>query len=116
MAKDIYGYKCGKCGHINYPYRMRCKKCQKTEYTDFEPVPLPKKGKLLTFTRVYNLPPDFEVPRLGLGIVELDNGVRMLGQLDIPEPKMGMKVKGEVTVVRRLGYDVHFGMVFRCRA
>ncbi|MEA2011156.1 MAG: hypothetical protein U9N78_10675, partial [Actinomycetota bacterium] len=65
------------------------------------------------FTKVYNLPPQYEVPTLGLGIVELDNGMRMLGQLDIDEPKAGMAVKGSVEVVREEAYDDFYGMVFR---
>ena len=91
---------------------MRCRKCQKTEYTDFEQVPLPTDGKLLTYTRLYNLPPDFEVPSLGLGIVQLSNGVRVTGQLRIEKPKLGMKVKGEVGVVRKTSYEKNYGMVF----
>jgi uncharacterized OB-fold protein len=75
-------------------------------------VPLPKTGKLLTCTTLYSLPPDFAVPSLGLAIVELDNGIRMTGQHRIDEPATGMAVKGEVEVVRRDGYDNHYGMVF----
>jgi hypothetical protein len=54
---------------------------------EFDTVPLPKNGKLLTFTTVHNLPPDFNVAKLSLGIVELENGMRITGQLKIPEPE-----------------------------
>ena len=74
MALEIYAYKCKQCGQLHYPYRMVCKKCGKNEVFEFDTVPLPRKGKLLTFTTVYNLPPDFNVAKLGLGIVELENG------------------------------------------
>lgn len=113
MEKRVYGYKCGECGFINYPYRMRCGKCGKTSYMDFEQVPLPGRGKLLTFTFVYNLPGDFEVPKLGIGIVELENGVRVTGQIEIEEPEMGMDVIGRVEVVRKADYDKFYGFVFR---
>lgn len=109
---EIYGYKCRKCGHINYPYRMRCKACKKGEYTDFDPVALPRKGKLLSFTFVHNLPAEYDVARLGLAIVELENGVRMLGQLKAEDPKAGMAVRGEIETVRRGEYDKSSGMVF----
>lgn len=112
MAREIYAYKCRKCGHIHYPYRMICKNCRANEHNEFDPVPLPKKGKLLTFTHLYSLPPDFEVPKLGLGIVELENGIKITGQIKILNPKIGMAVKGEVEIVRREGYDEHYGMVF----
>jgi len=109
---DIYAYKCRKCGHLHYPYRMVCKKCGENEYNEFDPVALPKKGKLLTFTHAYNLPADYMVAKLGLGIVELENGIRITGQLQIPDPRIGMKVRGEVEVVRRDEYDRYYGMVF----
>ncbi|MBP7864960.1 MAG: OB-fold domain-containing protein [Acidobacteria bacterium] len=112
MKRNVYGYKCLQCGHINYPYRMRCRKCGKTEYTDFELVALPTKGKLLTFTRLYNLPSDYAVATLQLGIVELENGVRVMGQLHIPNPAMGMNVEAKVDVVRRTDYDNFYGMIF----
>lgn len=112
MALEIYAYKCKKCGHLHYPFRMVCNKCKENDYFGFDIVPLPKKGKLLTFTQVYNLPPAFEVEKLGLGIVELENGLRIMGQIQIPEPKIGMEVKGEVQIVRRDDYDHYYGMVF----
>ena len=87
MALEIYAYKCKKCGQLHYPFRMVCKKCGKNELFEFDTVPLPRKGKLLTFTTVYNLPPDFNVAKLGLGIVELENGMRITGQIKIPQPE-----------------------------
>jgi uncharacterized OB-fold protein len=112
MDKNIYAYKCVHCGHLNYPYRMRCRKCGKTEYTDFELVPLPKRGKLLTYTRVYNLPSDYMLATLQLGMVELENGVRVLGQLQVANPAAGMPVEARVEVVRQSDYDSFYGMVF----
>ena len=112
MALEIYAYKCKKCGQLHYPYRMVCKKCGKNDVFEFDTVPLPKKGKLLTFTTVYNLPPDFNVARLGLGIVELENGMRITGQLKITNPKLGMAVAGKVEIVREAEYSKNYGMVF----
>ncbi len=112
MAREIYAYKCRLCGTMHYPFRMVCKGCKQNDFFEFDTVPLPKSGKLLTFTRVYNLPAQYEVATLGLGIVELENGMRMLGQLEIDEPEIGMDVKGSVEVVRREAYDDYYGMVF----
>jgi uncharacterized OB-fold protein len=110
--KDILAYKCKKCGQLHYPFRMRCKKCGNLKQFEFETVPLPKNGKLVTFTYVYALPGDFEVPRLGLGIVELENGVRVTGQLKAENPKIGMKVKGKIEVVRKDEFNERNGIVF----
>ncbi|HAH05209.1 MAG TPA: hypothetical protein DCM05_01590 [Elusimicrobia bacterium] len=109
MQLDILGYQCKKCQTISYPYRTLCRKCG---HDAFDPVPLPKKGKLLTFTQLFTLPGDFEVNDITLGIVELENGVRMTAQLKIDAPKMGMAVQGKVEVVRQAGYDKCRGMVF----
>lgn len=112
MALEILAYKCKKCGHLHYPMPMVCRKCRQNAPHEYDTVPLPKTGKLLTFTYVYNLPPEFEVAKLGLGIVELDTGLRITGQINIPDAKMGMRVAGKVEVVRRGAYDTYYGMVF----
>ncbi|HEY3357502.1 MAG TPA: OB-fold domain-containing protein [Polyangia bacterium] len=116
MQKEILGYKCKKCGHVMYPYRSRCSKCHETVFEGvdivFDTVPLAHDGTLLTYTDVYALPPEFEVAKLTLGIVQLDDGHRVTGQLRVAEPKIGMKLHGEVEVVRKSEYAKHYGMVF----
>jgi len=113
MALEIYAYKCKKCGQLHYPFRMVCKKCGKNDFFEFETVPLPKKGKLLTFTTVHNLPPDFNVAKLGLGIVELENGMRITGQHKIPQPKLGMPVVVKIEIVRegRIQQELRHGVL-----
>jgi uncharacterized OB-fold protein len=113
MAREIYAYRCRLCDTMHYPFKMVCSGCKQNDFFEFDTVPLPKAGKLLTFTRVYNLPAQYEVATLGLGIVELENGMRMLGQLEIDEPVMGMPVQGTVEIVREEPYDNYYGMVFR---
>lgn len=110
METSILGFKCKSCGHVHYPNRARCRKCH---HQEFEVVPLPKNGTLLTYTHAHALPGDFEVARLTLGIVLLENGNRITGQLDIPEPRIGMKVQGRIETVRKTGYQNFKGMVFR---
>ena len=53
------------------------------------------------------------MPTLGLGIVELENGLRITGQLEVDDPQIGMAVQGEVKAVRKSAYDTFYGMVFR---
>jgi uncharacterized protein len=113
MQREVYAYRCRRCGTLHYPFRMVCKGCRQNDFFEFDPVPLPRAGKLLTFTRVHNLPGQYDVPSLTLGIVELENGLRMLGQLDVDEPALGMEVRGDVQVVRSETYDDYYGMVFR---
>lgn len=110
--KNLLAYKCKKCGHLHYPFRMRCKKCGNLKQFEFDTVPLPKNGKIVTFTYAYALPGDFAVPRLGLAIVELENGMKATGQLKAENPKIGMKVKGKIEIVRDEGFVDRYGIVF----
>ena len=109
MAISILGYACKKCKTIHYPNRAICKKCRNDS---FEPVSLPLTGKLLTFTHLHNPAGDFEVSVLNLGIIELENGNRITAQLNIDNPKIGMKVTGKIEPVRELDYKVYQGAVF----
>jgi uncharacterized OB-fold protein len=112
MQRDIYAYQCKKCGHLHYPYRMVCPGCKENKPGEFEARPLPHNGKILTFTRVHNLPAEFDVAVLQLGIVELENGLRILGQLAMEHPEIGMAVEGKVEIVRSAEYEKNYGMVF----
>lgn len=112
MEKNIYAYKCKRCGHLHYPYRTICKNCGDNDHNEFDIVAMSKKGKLLTFTNLYTLPADYETVKLTLGIIQLDDGLKITGQLNVTDPKIGMKVKGEVAVVRKAEYDKHLGMIF----
>jgi uncharacterized OB-fold protein len=112
MELNIYAYKCRKCGTLHYPYKTICKKCGDNDHFEFDIVPLPKKGKLVTYTILYNPPSDYAVKTLALGVVELEDGNRITGQLNIEEPKMGMKVVGKIEVVRKDEYKKILGMVF----
>jgi len=109
---EIYSYKCKKCGQLHYPYRMICANCGKNEHDEFEQIPLPKNGTLITYTFLHNPPQDFAVSKLCLGIIELENGLKMTGQLKMNDPKIGMKVTGKVEVVRSAEFKTQYGMVF----
>ena len=112
MEMNIYAYKCKRCGHVQYPYRTLCRNCKENDHNEFDIVPLAKKGKLVTFTHLYTLPADYETAKLTLGIVMLEDGNKITGQLNIKEPAIGMQVMGQVEVVRKELYDKRLGMVF----
>ena len=112
MDMNIYAYKCKRCGYVQYPYRTVCQNCRDNDHNEFDIVPLAKKGKLVTFTHLYNPPGDFEMVFLTLGIVELEDGHCITGQLKIHKPTVGMNVAGKVELVRRDEYNKYYGMVF----
>jgi uncharacterized OB-fold protein len=101
--------KCSGCGKISFPPRSRCPKCGKTE---FEKEILPDEGTVVTFAVVHVAPPQFsEQTPYAVGIVELENGVRITTQIvDCPpsEMKIGQKVKIEF---RRVQADGEAGVL-----
>lgn len=78
----ITAYKCKKCGKLHYPYHDRCLQCKGRE---FEPVKPQGNVRLLTFTRIYNLPWGFDQRYLIIGVAEFENGIRAMGQIDVDE-------------------------------
>jgi uncharacterized protein len=109
MAQEVVAAKCKACGKLLYPSHFYCPACHGTQ---FEPVPLTGEGKLLTWTRVYALPLDYEDLYLTLGIVEMDMGVRATGRLDVAEPATGMRVRSWVGPVRDIGGKAVHGLIF----
>lgn len=117
MRLEILAYKCKKCGHVMYPHRTLCRKCgnvliKEPPQDGYDAVPLARRGKIVTFTRLHTLPGDFEVPEITLGIVELEDGNKITAAIEIEEPKIGMKVEGDVRIVRHDEYNHYYGMVF----
>ncbi len=105
MEPKVNAAKCTACGKLSYPTHYYCPACGTAE---FEGVPIEGEGTLLTFTRAYALALDFDDLYITLGIVELDQGVRATGRLDIAEPEIGMRVRAGVAPVRNVdGRDVN---------
>jgi uncharacterized OB-fold protein len=102
--------KCRTCDKLTYPTHFYCPSCGGTS---FEGVPIQGMGTLLTWTRVYALPLDFEDLYITLGIVELDMGIRATGRLEIDNPTMGARVRADVGKVRSMGGKDVAGLLFR---
>lgn len=88
--------KCKKCGAILFPPRLICPECKSRE---FEKTKLAEKGKLLTYT-IIRVPPHQYVDQApyAVGIVELDDGVKLTGQIvdcDFENLEIGQRVKIE---------------------
>jgi hypothetical protein len=84
MKKEIgiVAYRCKGCGKLHYPYHDRCLECKGRA---FETVKPEGTAKLLTFTRIYNLPWGFDQRYLTIGVVEFENGVKAMGQIQADE-------------------------------
>ena len=113
MKKEIAitAYKCKKCGKIHYPYHDRCLACKGREFEQIKPQ---GNVRLLTFTRIYNLPWGFDQRYLTIGIAEFENGVRAMGQIHVDEAfdlKIGMTMHPTWAPVRvQYGENV-YGLV-----
>jgi uncharacterized OB-fold protein len=79
---NITAYRCKKCGKLHYPFHDRCLDCKSR---DFEKVEPEGNARLLTFTRIYNLPWGFDQRYLTIGVVEFENGIRAMGQIHVDE-------------------------------
>ena len=109
MSERIYGAKCTSCGTVNYPSRPVCRVCRNVT---FEPVEIGGEGRVLTYTDVYALAIDYETRYLRLAIVELDDGIRVTGQLLDDDPKLGKRVRSTIGVVREPGGKPAMGLQF----
>jgi len=109
MSDKVYGGKCTSCGTVSYPRKAVCPTCRNET---FEKVAIEGEGKLLTYTDVYALAIDYETRYLRLAIVELDSGQRATGQLLAEDPKLGMRIKTTIGVVREPGEKPILGLQF----
>jgi hypothetical protein len=78
----ITAYKCKKCGKLHYPFHDRCLACRGRDFEQLKPQ---GNARLLTFTRIYNLPWGIEGRYLIIGVVEFENGIKAMGQIPVDE-------------------------------
>jgi hypothetical protein len=115
----LIGSKCSKCGAVYFPRRSLCVKCGNRK---LEECKLSEKGKLLSFTVIRDdAPSGFErqTPYI-VGLVELENGIKILTQIvDVfPEDlEAGMPVEMVFRKVKEGGVDgiIEYGFKFRPR-
>ncbi|MFH1681507.1 MAG: DNA-binding protein [Candidatus Eisenbacteria bacterium] len=108
VDKNVYAFRCPKCGALYHPAPMVCRKCRNrrdpsvTVYPDFEKIPLGGPCRLLTWTRIYALPEGIDRPSLAFGVVEFENGIRAVGQLMVENPENGARLDARPGLVREL--------------
>ncbi|NIM12736.1 MAG: transcriptional regulator [Candidatus Aminicenantes bacterium] len=101
--------KCKKCGAVLFPGRLVCPQCGARE---FETLRLSGKGELVTYTIIRVAPTGFgDLTPYAVGIVKLDEGIQVMGQItdcDPEELKIGDRL---VTQFRRLNEESKTGMI-----
>lgn len=101
---QLIGSRCGNCGATTFPAQQRCPKCSKGEMTEQV---LPRRGTLVAWTTQgfppgppYKGPVGKDFVPFGVGLVQLDDVVRVEGRLTENDPaklEFGMQV--ELTMV-----------------
>lgn len=101
--------KCKKCGFIALPWRLICPECGSQE---FQKIKLSGKGKLQTFTITRVAPTGFgdQVP-YAVGIVEMEEGVRLMGQITDCDPEALKIGDSMVTKFRRINEEGKTGAI-----
>jgi uncharacterized protein len=111
----ILGNKCEGCGAEFFPPLSVCRKCRSSKLKDFE---MPKSGRLLSYTLQRESLPGFEDQEpMIFGLVQLDNGVRIITQIvDVPYEslKEGERVSAVFRKVRTDGESgqIYYGFKF----
>ena len=92
--KRLMAAKCNECGTVLLPPKPMCTKCLSTHLKWIE---LEGAGKLLSYTVIHIAPEQFQsITPYSVGIVELQNGLRLPGMIRDVDPKeirVGMDLK-----------------------
>jgi len=112
----LMGSRCRRCGAVYHPRRPVCRRCGSRELED---VPLSGRGRLLAFTVIRRAPSDLdEYKPYIVGLVELEDGVRVLSQIVDCTPadlKPGMELEATPRRIRAHGPAgvIEYGYKFR---
>jgi len=106
---SMKGSKCNKCGAKYFPPRKVCVKCGSKDMSEYE---LPRGGRLIAWSIVRYPPKEFDefAPYI-VGLVELDDGLRVIAQIvdvEVDQLHVGMRLK---STVRRIYEDGSRGIV-----
>ena len=92
----LVGGKCTSCQAVFFPLQSICPRCTERQ---IEETSLSRKGKLYTYTEVFQKPPDYDgpVPYL-IGRVLLPEGVFVLSQLKGKKEELRINLEMELLV------------------
>ncbi|MCK4766631.1 MAG: Zn-ribbon domain-containing OB-fold protein [Candidatus Aminicenantes bacterium] len=101
--------KCSKCGSIQFPGRVICPDCGATE---METVKLSGKGELASYTVIRVAPTGFtDLAPYAVGVVQLEEGMRVMGQVVDCDPD-NLKIGDRLTTqFRRINEEGKTGMI-----
>lgn len=109
MNERLYAYQCQNCDELHYPRHFQCRRCGGESFTA---ILIEGECKLLTWTRLFNLPEGFDRPYITFGIVRYPNELRIAGHLEVENPLTGMRLYTTVGEIRRRDGKVEQGFIF----
>ncbi len=102
--------RCKACGRVHYPPKKACPYCGSR---DLEPVQLPKRGRLVSYTVVYAVPEGSrQYSPVYVGLVDLGPARVVTELTDVTDPsqlRKGMEVEA---VLRRTRVDREAGLIY----
>jgi uncharacterized OB-fold protein len=109
----LHGSRCPACGDVRFPRALGCPRCHAWG-EDLTGVPLSRRGRVHTFSRVHRAPPPFRAPYV-LAFVQLPEGPRIFCQLDCaPDADvMGRDVELVVAPLYEIEGETVHGYKFR---
>jgi scaffold protein (connect acetoacetyl-CoA thiolase and HMG-CoA synthase) len=97
MSTQLTALKCKKCNKVYIPPKYLCTECSGGE---LEEVKISGQGKVYTFTTIRVPPTAYkDSPPYDLGIIELENGLRLTARMTNGEGKE-MKIGSTVSFVQ----------------
>ncbi|MBC7107178.1 MAG: Zn-ribbon domain-containing OB-fold protein [Methanomassiliicoccales archaeon] len=115
---NMTAVRCGVCKRILFPPRSICPACRRKSVGKLEEMKLRGEGEIYSFSIVHEAPSQLDKMKpYVIAIVQMDEGVRVTGQIIDCEPsdvKIGMRVR---STLRKLGEDgeagvIHYGYKF----
>lgn len=116
---NFIGVRCTSCERVFFPPRTICPVCHRKSLGKMTPAKLKGEGTVYSFTEVHEAHEDFEMQKpYIIALIDLDEGVRVTGQLIDCEPDqvaIGIRVRA---TLRKLGEDgvagvIHYGYKFK---
>jgi uncharacterized OB-fold protein len=101
-------HKCKACGFVMYPSHLRCLHCGNRA---FEQIEIPKEGRLITYTEIWNLPWGIDERSRVIGIAEFENGVKAMGLVRAEKLQPGMMLSTTWEPVRLVRGEQVYGLV-----
>lgn len=116
---NLIGNQCTVCNKIYFPPRESCPYCRRKSMGKMKDVKLSNKGKIVTYTIIYDAPENFEGQApYPIAIIELDEGPRITAQIvdcKLNDVKIGMAVKAAFRKIQEDGYigAIYYGYKFK---